>query len=169
MIYFRDKKGFTLLETLIALAVVTVGALAVFALMNRTLLTTERNRQSIVTVNLAREGLELVRSIRDSSASGFLALENGNWIIDSQDTYNLATLADTSQVENCTNCLLYITDGQYSHTASAQATGVRRLISIGNGSNFSCLGACEKIVTVYVIGPSDIEPYVLQQHFTDWR
>lgn len=165
----KQLKGFTLLETLIALAVVTVGALAVFALMNRTLLVTERNKQSVVGVNLAREGLELVRSLRDSSASGFAVLQNGNWIIDSEDNYNLVTSADTPQVANCSNCFLYITGGQYSHTVSPQATSIRRLINISDGSSFACSGTCEKIVTVYVLPPGSNEPYVLQQHFTDWK
>jgi len=136
-----QQSGFTLLEVLVSLSILTIGALSVFALMNRTVTATEKNRNTIIAVNLAREGLELVRSIRDSSSLGFDELDNAcathpncNWIIDSNANYNLSTAADNSDVYSCINCRLYITGGQYSHDNTGTLTGLKRLINIDNGN-----------------------------------
>jgi prepilin-type N-terminal cleavage/methylation domain-containing protein len=165
----KSEEGFTLLETLIALSVIVVGALGVFALLNSTLITARTNKELIVSVNLAREGLEIVRSIRDSSSLGFAALANGDWIVDSSSNYSISTAADNTVISQCTNCQLYLTGGQYSHTASSEATVFKRLININDGSSFACAGACEKIVTVSVLRQGSVTPDQLVVHLTDWR
>lgn len=173
----KQQPGFTLLEVLIALSIITIGALGVFALMNRTVLATEQNRNSIIAVNLAREGIELVRSIRDSAGLGFAELDNNcgtypdcNWIIDSSINYNLTTAADSATISSCTNCMLYITGGQYSHDNTGQRTGIKRLININNGGNVTCVDfPCEKVITVQVLQPGATTPYTLITHLTDWR
>lgn len=170
--FFKDKTaGFTLLETLIALSIVVIGSLGVFALLNRTLKTTQINKELIVSVNLAREGLEIVRSIRDSSSLGFTAMVNGDWIVDSSDNYSISAAADSSNITQCINCQLYLTGGQYSHTVlvDSQVTSFKRLISISDGSILACGGACEKIVTVSVSRQGSRTPLELTVHLTDWR
>jgi len=165
----KNNEGFTLIEILVALSIIVVGALGVFALLNKTLITSRDNKELIVSVNLAREGLEIVRSIRDSSSMGFGAVVNGDWLVDSRDYYSLSTRADSSVISQCVNCQLYLTNGQYSHTISSEVTSFKRLINISDGASFACGGACEKIITASVLRQGSRTPYQLTVHLTDWR
>ena len=176
----HKQQGFTLLEVLISLTILTIGSLAVFALMQQTVLSTERNRNSIIAVNLAREGMELVRNIRDTTSLGFIELDttctaypNCNWIIDSSNVDSgLITEANNANINSCLNCRLYIKDGRYSHDSNGSSlTGLKRLIKISNGSTADCVSAavCEKIVTVEVLQPGVTTPYTLTTHLTNWR
>ena len=63
----KNKSGFTLLETLIALSVVSVGIMAAFTLSLANLNTARDNYERILAGNLAREGVELIRNVRDSN------------------------------------------------------------------------------------------------------
>lgn len=61
------NNGFTLLETLLALSVISVGVMAAFTLSTANLNTAKANYQRVLAANLAREGVEIVRNIRDSN------------------------------------------------------------------------------------------------------
>lgn len=72
-----NNKGFTLLEGIIALTVITVGLMVGLTLAISNLLATQDNERRIIAANLAREGIEVVRNIRDN-----------NWDhIEANDTY----------------------------------------------------------------------------------
>ena len=58
-------KGFTLLESLIAIAILTVGVSAAMLVIVSSLNVGTRTKHKIVAANLAQEGIEVVRSIRD--------------------------------------------------------------------------------------------------------
>lgn len=64
---YKKNSGFTLLEMLIALSVISVGVMAAFTLSIANLNTTKANYQRVLAANLAREGIEIVRNIRDSN------------------------------------------------------------------------------------------------------
>lgn len=63
----NKKQGFTLLEMLIALSVISVGVMAAFTLSTANLNTARANGQRILAANLAREGVEFIRNVRDSN------------------------------------------------------------------------------------------------------
>jgi prepilin-type N-terminal cleavage/methylation domain-containing protein len=63
----KKQTGFTILEMLLALSVLSVGIMATFTLSLANLNTAKDNYQRILAANLAREGLEIVRNIRDSN------------------------------------------------------------------------------------------------------
>ena len=71
MFYMENKikknLGFTLLETLIALSVISVGVMAAFTLSTANLNTARANAHRVLAANLAREGVEFVRNVRDSN------------------------------------------------------------------------------------------------------
>lgn len=66
--YFKKKSlcGFSLGEVLLAGFVLTVGLLAISALMTKSLKGSFETRDTIVAVLLAQEGVELVRNVRDN-------------------------------------------------------------------------------------------------------
>lgn len=63
----NKEQGFTLLEMLIALSVISVGVMAAFTLSIANLNTAKANGQRILAANLAREGVEFIRNVRDSN------------------------------------------------------------------------------------------------------
>jgi prepilin-type N-terminal cleavage/methylation domain-containing protein len=60
------KKGFTLLETLIAIAILTVAIGAAFGVAQKSLITASNSKNQTTAFFLAAEGLELVRDVRDN-------------------------------------------------------------------------------------------------------
>lgn len=63
----KNKKGQGLVEVIIALGVITTGIIGVLTLTYSSLSASETSIKQIVAVNLAREGVEVVRNIRDSN------------------------------------------------------------------------------------------------------
>ncbi len=64
--------GFTLIELLISITVFLIGIMAAFSLSLYNLNTSKDNANRVIAADLAREGIEIVRNIRDSN---WLALE----------------------------------------------------------------------------------------------
>lgn len=61
------KKAFTLTETIIAVFIIITALVAIVALGLSSLSTSFLNKEKAIATDLAREGLEVVRSIRDSN------------------------------------------------------------------------------------------------------
>ncbi len=165
---FNDR-GFSLIETIIALSILIVGIVASLSLTQSSLMTSKTNENIVISVNLAREGIELVRAIRDSRSMGFSSLVNGEYIIDADDNFNLNSSADSSDIGQCNNCRLYLLNDKYTHNTSGSQTVFKRMVTISDGTSFSCGGGCEKIVTVYVLRDGAPSPYKLSIHLTNWR
>jgi prepilin-type N-terminal cleavage/methylation domain-containing protein len=64
------KNGFTLMEVMIAITVLFVGAVGLATLLNYTVVNVSANTNQLIAANLAQEGIEAVRHNRDS---------NDNW------------------------------------------------------------------------------------------
>lgn len=62
-----SQKGFTLLETLIAIAVLTLAIIGPFQIVQGVLTSAYNARDEIVASGLAQEGVEYVREVRDSN------------------------------------------------------------------------------------------------------
>lgn len=63
----NNRSGFTLLEGIIAMTVITVGLVAGMSLAISNISTAQNNERRVVAVNLAREGVEAIRNMRDSN------------------------------------------------------------------------------------------------------
>lgn len=72
------SKGFTLIEIMIAVSVLLIGIVAIYSLVPHILQTTVVNFEKFKAIQLAREGLEIVRNLRD-----------GNWLEQFADPSNL--------------------------------------------------------------------------------
>ncbi len=63
----RNCGGFTLIEVLVAMFVLVMGALGVFGLISRTITFNSSVNSQLVASYLSQEGLEIVRNIRDAN------------------------------------------------------------------------------------------------------
>lgn len=61
------QRGFTLLESIIAIFIVTVGVGGVFTLVNQTVNSNRVASSKLTALYLAQEGIEIVRHMRDSN------------------------------------------------------------------------------------------------------
>ena len=117
----KNKNGFTLIEVLIALGVFSVAVLAAFALAMSNLRIAQENYDRVLSSNLAREGIELVRNIRDSN---WLKID-ANYDCDNSSNglqfcawdEGLADISfnciDNTGFRECTDNSLYINSGLY--------------------------------------------------------
>ncbi len=63
----NKNQGNTIVETLIAVGVISVGLIGVISLVVGAVSASSKSKNVIVANNLAREGIEVVRSLRDSN------------------------------------------------------------------------------------------------------
>ena len=126
----RSRRAFTLLETVASLGILMVSIGASLTLIIAMLSYARQTEDMIVVVNLAREGIEVVRGIRDNDPAGFDALTTGSWLVDSSTTvFNTPASLNGANVNDCANCGLNLSGGQYLHTTGT-ATPYKRYIQI---------------------------------------
>lgn len=63
----HDTRGFTLIETLVALSLLSVAIVAPMTLVSQSLKSAYYARDQVTAYNLAQEGIEAVRAIRDGN------------------------------------------------------------------------------------------------------
>lgn len=64
--FLKNKKGFTLVETLVAISVFSVSVLGLFAVLTQGTSNTAYAKKKIVASYLAQEGIEYMRNLRDT-------------------------------------------------------------------------------------------------------
>jgi prepilin-type N-terminal cleavage/methylation domain-containing protein len=63
----KQHNGFTLLEIIVSLFIVTIGMGGVFIIIERSFIIMSISESRLVAANLAQEGIEVVRNIRDTN------------------------------------------------------------------------------------------------------
>jgi prepilin-type N-terminal cleavage/methylation domain-containing protein len=62
----KNEKGFSLLEVIFAMAIITSGILSIMSLFSSNLRAEENNKNKLIATYLAQEGIEVVRQARDN-------------------------------------------------------------------------------------------------------
>lgn len=163
---YKHRNAFTLVETVVSLGILLMGIGASLTLVTASISYSKQTESLIVVTNLAREGLEVVRAIRDVNGFGTLPGGNTAWVLDRTST-TLTTAASFSggtTVHECTNCDLFINANQYLLTPGS-ATPYRRLIDINT------LNPDEKEVvsTMRWTEHGRVHTYQLTTVLTDWK
>lgn len=137
-------KGFSLLEIIIAIAVLASGIAGAIALINQTVSTGVFAQKQLIGSHLAQEGMEVVRNIRDTNwikqnnDPAILwdgGLMNGNSCVN----FNSSSLSDAGFApgfcDSPAQRTLYFLNNRYIHslTGSGSATNFSRYISISHG------------------------------------
>lgn len=127
------QNGFSLIEVLVALAFLTIISLSVIQLLTRSQQAAEIAREDFVATNLAREGLELVRDVRDTN--WFSTVDRSLWIdqemCNAPFTYDAASLRNHEPVGSQSQSQLYIqTNGEWAHTPTGEATQYDRILTV---------------------------------------
>lgn len=120
----QPKPGFTLVEVITVLFIMSLGLIGILSLIVQNIQSQNYNKNSLIAYQLAQEGVELIRQVRDT-----------NWINDvnfntslAAGNYTIDYLNLTPQTAGSDPVVLKIdaSSGFYSH-------------SVGDDSNFSRL------------------------------
>lgn len=114
----KFKKGETIIEVLVALVIVTLGAATATTLIVVSLRANQFNKDSLVALNLAQEGVEYLHNLRDTNWLKF----SGN----TQNCWNTKPNADTCG----TNNLLDPTTDSSGYALGMDADGQNTLIFV---------------------------------------
>ena len=159
----QKNKGFTFLELLGAIFVISIGILAVYGVVSRIISYSSAFRSKLIAAYLAQEGIEIVRNIRDSNWLRGQTNLNFNWNDglpegDYEADYTATTFENADSAQ-CTedgycrysgNFLKYDEDNGYNYTStSGTPTKFKRKISISYADK-NTDGEEEIIVTVTV-------------------
>lgn len=146
----KNSKGFTLVETLIAISIFTISILGMISILSNGITDTNYAKDKIIATYLAQEGIEFVRNIRDDSVlynttnsgwSDFLNRTN-NCIPIGIDVLGCSMKDDLSTTDNfasCadfSNCELYINTGTNKYSSDPQSgddSGFSRIITLTSG------------------------------------
>jgi len=135
---FKSGTGFTLIEVIIALSVIVTGVSAGLTLTTFNLNTVVASDMRLLAANFAREGIEVIRHVRDSNwlannpwDKGITDLGDYRLTVDFNNLTNAWSLsAQNFDITNCNNCKLYLDqlDGVYSHNSLKTLTNFKREI-----------------------------------------
>ena len=186
----NKKGGFSILEVMSAIFILSVGMGGALSLMNQTLSAASVVKQRVTASYLAQEGIEIVRNIRDtnwlqsrgdpSKSPWDDGLDDGSCSSPTpcqlEVDYKTTTFFDTTYFEKCidsgSNCKSYTTgtflnidtDGFYGYEVSDAQTKFKRKITIDKPQ-------ADKIeVTVEVIWEERgrAHSFIVLERITNW-
>jgi len=74
------KSGETIVEVMGAILIITISLVSVFTLLGNAIIVGENIENKVTALNLAREGLEIVRNQRDTNWLQFAGSRRTNWL-----------------------------------------------------------------------------------------
>ena len=138
--YNRYRAGFSLVEIVTVLFIVSLGLVGILSLIVQNIQSQSYNKDNLIAYQLAQEGIELIRKVRDSNWRGAklpfnIILSPGQYRMD----YNDLTPTHYSPGHPEQLILVQDANGFYSHdlAATVNTNGFSRLITIENGDDDS--------------------------------
>ncbi len=124
-----NMKGFTLIETLVAVTIITVAVSGAIFSANRSIVAAQISRDRLTASYLAQEGVEYIRAMRDDAFLADYGTSNDPWA----DFTNGAPGSKPYSVKKCvdTTCTLDPTQSMGSNNGDS-------LNPCGNGNGNSC-------------------------------
>ena len=123
-----NNDGFTLIETIVAVGIIAMGFVAVLVLITTSVFYISNIQNRLIAANLAAEGIEVVRNIRDNNW-----LQNKAWNSDLTDgNYQVAynSAPPLASYNSGSFLLLDSNTGFYSYIPGGVSTPYIRKISI---------------------------------------
>ena len=119
------RQGFSLIEVLLSLLVVSFGVTAAAALMVNNIKNLQTSKNQIIASQLAQEGTELVRNLKDNKqldGSPYSFVSSGNNKTDLRIDKTMSFFDDSTHPEQ-----LYLNGNFYTHTAGTPTKFYRRI------------------------------------------
>lgn len=154
-------KGFTLIETIIALAVITTGFLGVLSLLATTQASFSLIRDGLVAAAMTQEGIELTRNIRDNNWLARRSWTEG--ILQSGSCVDI----DRATFWSCGDNALYFDEGRgvFTHSAVGEPTVFSRSMNANLVSQDEL-----RIVTTVSWSRRGIPfSFAVEEHLFNWK
>jgi prepilin-type N-terminal cleavage/methylation domain-containing protein len=185
----RYKKGFTLIEALVAISIILVGVTAAFTVAKFGIQSSSAIRNRVTAMFLAQEAMETVRALKDSNIQKISWDEQSASWLDEISQVNLACSPDIPcgvnvaglvsdpslnivPIYECNTSNCYV-------TISSAGLYTQRNIKVGTDSGFARELIVEPVpgnegnmvlvtVKVYRPGQSSFKPFVLKSTMYNW-
>ena len=171
IIKMKDRwTGFSLLETIVVLFIISVGLIGIVNLTISSLKAQTLNRNTLIAYQLAQEGLELIRNVRDTNHLSGNAWDDDITGSPSGTKYRVdfaSWPAGISDISEATLQLASSTNaGFYLHDSSSPNSLFSRMITIT-----TALGAASSTVESLVqwTEQGQLREYRLQTILYDWQ
>lgn len=169
------QSGFGLIEVTISIYILIMGLLGIMSLLHQSLKAQHINENTLVAAQLAQEGVELVRNIRDNN---WLSDNSSDWKTDIIggvggdvdqafviDYLGRTSISPVSGVDDPDAKLYINADNLYTHTPSASSTLFSRIIEKTNPQ-----GSYMEITSrVKWTERGNDHNYVISTRLYDWR
>ena len=165
----KFAKGFMVVEVLVVLVILSFGLIPTLSVITSSINISKIIRNNLISANLAQEGIEVVRSLRDANwfnGSNFNNELIGIWRVEWDTNWSTnppqATTAETNLFLR-----LDLATGLYNYT-SGQTTFFKRLITVSMTAN-AC--NCEMVVISEVTWTDfrRTRTIVAESHLFNWR
>lgn len=131
------KRGFSLVEIITVLFIVSLALVGILSLLIQNIQSQGYNKSNLIAYQLAQEGVELIRKVRDSNWRGanqplILILPSGQYYMDytnSAPHIHIPSLSSELILKQDTN-------GFYYHGAGGSSSGFSRLITLQTTPTF---------------------------------
>lgn len=170
--FINNKGGFTILETMVAIAIFSIGLVGISSLFLQTMQAESLNAGYLKASMLAQEGVELVRNVRDENWLDQSATSWDRYIADGgADTtfvidYNPASIDFTPDSLNDAGATLFVDANDFYSHSGITPTSYRRLIT----ATTTCGSDCWDIKSeVQWSSSGKINNYVAETILYDWR
>lgn len=106
---FKSKKGFTLVETLVAIGILSLSVLATFGAVQNSLQNSGLTKDRTTAFYLIQEGMEYVKNTRDSNALKYIGGYSSTWLTGMSDFgdpcyFGSKCQLDVNATPSITNC-----------------------------------------------------------------
>ena len=174
----KRNKGFTLIETLVSLAILTTAVVAMIWVSGNGVSESLYSKNKIIANYLAQEGVEIVRNIRDGEVAGGTGWDGFmDTVSDCSPstgcTIDATPIVAAISIQQCVsepgkicNKNFFLTPGGfYTHQAVGTATSFRRKIVVAP------VGASEATVTVTVTWEQSgkTKTIVIGNYLSSWQ
>lgn len=152
------KKGFTFIEVIIAISIFAIGIVGIYSIVPRMISTVSTNSDRFLASQIAREGVELIRNIRDS-----------NWLADVSWNQNLTACSGGCEIDyndsvpvSFQNRYLKVDSNGFYNYETGNDTKFKRKITINQGADVLN-------VEVEVSWPGRYSPLIVKNNLYKWR
>jgi prepilin-type N-terminal cleavage/methylation domain-containing protein len=124
----KNLGGFTLIEVITAIFIITVGIGGAMVLVNQTIGFIQETSSKLIASYLAQEGIEIVKNIRDSNFLKIHKTGSGNWT-DGLTGCDLGCEGDyvSSNLSSYTGQKLKINDDFYNYSSGTSTPFTRKI------------------------------------------
>ena len=149
--------GFTLIEVMVAISIMLIGIVGLYSLIPKIVSITGANNNKFTASQLAREGIEIVRNIRDTNwleeENWQEGLDNGDWRAQYDKEFLLSFSDEPLKIDG---------NGFYNYD-SGETTKFKRKLSLSNPE------ADVLNIKVQVTWSGEGSPFEVEENLYDWR